>query len=957
MVHSVGSTWKRWDLHFHTPSSYDAKKSLTNEDIIKVLEQNSIQAVAITDHLTIDIDRIKDLRKIVKERKDKITIFPGVELRTDKGATNVHIIGIFDNDINLDNLKNDFEYFKNHKAKNKDDNKTMHWNFEDIKDFVQRDNKGILTVHAGKKSNGIDDRINTGKNKFDNAFRLSVKQDYLDDVDMLEGSNVEDVEGLLENVICDSKKPMAAIVSSDYHGKESYRKDRKLWIKADTTYLGLLEALKQPDERFFVGEEPEKIQSEKNDGQSIIDAVFINKLSDQNNDNKWFSNAEIKLNSGLVSIIGNKGAGKSALSDMLGLAGGAKTMQQASFLTKDRFNNAKHKWGEKYNVFLKWKSGVQSAPLLLSDTSSDSLDTRLQYLPQKYIESLCNDLDESVFQNEINRVLFSYIPDEEKGNNTNFDDFINSRTESLKIKQETKKAELKQLNDLIIATEDCATIEYKTELQKRLTFSENKINELKRNKPEVVQKPSSEEEKEKNHNIEEISQEIIAHEEKQSSYKEKISKIIEKKAKTLTIINKLKAMDDQVKLINAEISDYWADCNKENHEEFRVILTTNVEKFETIIKTLENKRIEIDKQLNNEIGLIEELRIKKEKSVKDASEALKEFQLYEENLKKWESKIYNLEKNFKNEDSVSWIKDRLKFVDDELFKKLDKLYKKRKNMVKELYSYKEFEKNIFMSIYEPVEKRINAILKKVENDIQFQSIISFTPKTEKLIEHVINRRISGIFQGIDEGNKQIKNMVEDTDPLDEESVIDFVNKMLFCTDSYIEADILNNFSISKLKKIIKDKSQYYNSVCDLEYLNVNFNLTLQNRKLNELSAGERGMVLLVFYLALNREKTPLVIDQPEDNLDNQSIYTKLVPCVMAAKKQRQVIIVTHNPNIAVACDSEQIIVANINKTTNSIKYSSGSLENREINNKVVEILEGTEPAFKLRKEKYLGNNI
>ena len=75
--------------------------------------------------------------------------------------------------------------------------------------------------------------------------------------------------------------------------------------------------------------------------------------------------------------------------------------------------------------------------------------------------------------------------------------------------------------------------------------------------------------------------------------------------------------------------------------------------------------------------------------------------------------------------------------------------------------------------------------------------------------------------------------------------------------------------------------------------------------MKELSPGERGMVLLVFYLALSKDNIPLITDQPEDNLDNQSVYKKLVPCINEAKNNRQVIIVTHNPNIAVACDAEQ----------------------------------------------------
>jgi predicted ATPase len=94
------------------------------------------------------------------------------------------------------------------------------------------------------------------------------------------------------------------------------------------------------------------------------------------------------------------------------------------------------------------------------------------------------------------------------------------------------------------------------------------------------------------------------------------------------------------------------------------------------------------------------------------------------------------------------------------------------------------------------------------------------------------------------------------------------------------------------------------------------------------------------------------MDQPEENLDNESVYSLLVPYIKRAKKRRQIIIVTHNPNLAIVCDAEQIICATMNKKKNEIRYESGSIEDPEINKKVVNVLEGTMPAFSKRDEKY-----
>nr|WP_087869857.1 hypothetical protein [Bathymodiolus platifrons methanotrophic gill symbiont] len=77
--------------------------------------------------------------------------------------------------------------------------------------------------------------------------------------------------------------------------------------------------------------------------------------------------------------------------------------------------------------------------------------------------------------------------------------------------------------------------------------------------------------------------------------------------------------------------------------------------------------------------------------------------------------------------------------------------------------------------------------------------------------------------------------------------------------------------------------------------------------------------------------------------------------IKQAKKKRQIVMVTHNPNLAVGADAEQIIHVCIDKTNkNEFSFVSGSIENPEINKSIVKILEGTKPAFDKRKLKYQG---
>lgn len=114
--------------------------------------------------------------------------------------------------------------------------------------------------------------------------------------------------------------------------------------------------------------------------------------------------------------------------------------------------------------------------------------------------------------------------------------------------------------------------------------------------------------------------------------------------------------------------------------------------------------------------------------------------------------------------------------------------------------------------------------------------------------------------------------------------------------------------------------------------------------------------LLIFYLLIDRDDIPLVIDQPQGVLDHHTVYRALVPCVREAKRRRKVIRVTHNPNLVVLCYAEQIISAEIRKDRgNEVTYLSGFIEETETNRKIADVLEGTWSAFDKRGAKYFRN--
>lgn len=122
------------------------------------------------------------------------------------------------------------------------------------------------------------------------------------------------------------------------------------------------------------------------------------------------------------------------------------------------------------------------------------------------------------------------------------------------------------------------------------------------------------------------------------------------------------------------------------------------------------------------------------------------------------------------------------------------------------------------------------------------------------------------------------------------------------------------------------------------------------RDFRRLSLGQQQSILLSLML-LSESPYPLIIDQPEDNLDSEFIYHSLVPVLRRAKERRQVIVVTHNANIAVLGDAEQIIAL---KSTNdkSQIVARGSIDSQPTKSIACQILEGSEEAFRRRSKIY-----
>ncbi len=939
-----GSEWRRWDLHVHTASSYDAeyKGSDSDELLIKAWRTHCLGAVAITDHFTIDADRIHRLRALAPE----ITIFPGFEMRTDKGAPNIHVIGIFSETCDLTTLQNDFDaiIIRKYKKDGESDD-TIVRDLSVIVEFV-KDHKGVLTIHAGKKSNGIDKEIT---NALDVA--QAIKKDISGYIDMFEIGRIEDIVSYKEHVFkFIPEKPL--ILCSDNHDPRNYKIKEYLWIKANPTFQGLIQTIMQPNERVFVGILPEKLDKLSKNKSVHIKSIAIHRSSaPKNGSENWF-NTDLEFNSALVAVIGNKGSGKSALADIIGHLCKANNISMASFLNSERFRKLPEKKADDYLAEIEWCDGKVEGSVSLGEVQRKTTLEEAQYLPQKYIESVCNDLS-SGFQNEIDQVIFSYVDSTEKGGAANLGELIENKARSIQAKITEIKNQLDICNREIIRLEDRKMAAYKTAVSANLNKRKEDLARHNKNRPTEVKRPEITQDADYEKKLADIKITLSQLEDNEREARDELRSINIRIDQNKNIADTVTSLSERIAFVNEQIHQYIMTYSL-NPDRFSIRASLPEDELRRDLDELVARREAIKTILDasesaSEISVAKKILAKKlemEAIIAGADSAEKIYQKYLADIKEWELAQKDIIGDVGKEGSLSYYENEMHYIENSLDETYEEKSNERLMLVRKIFEQKMQIAEIYKQLYHPIEKELIPLLENSEDKIEFNIRIALREREidVKLLSY-INQQVSGAFRGKAEASVKMKEYIQATDFNDCESIIGFINRVL---EAIIE-------DVDKSNLRVRDKLEFYNLLSSLDYIKSEYNLTLAKRPLAMLSAGERGIVLLVFYLALSKNDVPLIIDQPEDNLDNQSVFSRLVPCIKEAKKKRQVIIVTHNPNIAIACDAEQIICCSIDKAKSQISYTSGSIEDCTIRKQVIDILEGTMPAFELRRMKYTYN--
>ena len=436
----------------------------------------------------------------------------------------------------------------------------------------------------------------------------------------------------------------------------------------------------------------------------------------------------------------------------------------------------------------------------------------------------------------------------------------------------------------------------------------------------------------------------------------------------LSEVANLKRSITQIKEIISRLKEYVDSAKNDIQNllgdfEFNVNDIINFSVNDTLIEERNNRLNRICQNIQEKIN--PENPNSLEKKRKEIFEKLQEkrnklgepdrlYQKYLDDLNQWKIRCDELKGNADTPETVLFYEEQIKYLTESLDGDLNSALEDRIKSVNELVEKKKQILDTYAILYKPVVQFINENKDILEDfPIDIKSTFVIDNFSEKFFDF-INQNVSGSFYGKETGLQKIKNLCELVDFSNNESIVNFVTELNDSLMHDLREDNKPSRDVESQLKKGHSKLELYDFIYCLSYIKPLFQLQMSGKTLASLSPGERGAILLLFYLFIDNDDKPLIIDQPEENLDNQSVFKYLVAFIKAAKKKRQIIMITHNPNLAVVCDADQIIKMDIAKENmNAVSYQSGSIENPAINKCIVDILEGTYPAFDNRNKKYL----
>jgi hypothetical protein len=704
-----GSEWRKWDLHFHTPSSYDYKnKAVTDSVIVTTLKNAGISAVAVTDHHTIDVQRIARLRAL---GADDLTVFPGIELRTELGGSEkIHILGLFPETADLEHVWTTLQGqlgLTTALVKEKGDDKV----YVDFKKASQviRELGGLVSVHAGKKSNSIENISNAP------AFKQAVKEDLANNcIDLLDIGRPQDADDYEKIVFPSLSRILPMVIGSDNHDVTQYVLKHATWVRCDPTFKGLRQLLNEPADRIYRGDLPPILKRVTENATKYIAQVDIRKTSPSSFQEIWF-NSSIPLNPGLVAIIGNKGSGKSALSDILGLLGETRHSGSFSFLNAEKFRQPRNNKARHFEAELSWASGPSAPKSLDTEIDPTAVET-VKYIPQNYLETVCNELrggGGSRFEGELKSVIFSHVAAADRLGTESLDQLIEYKTKETYSAIAILRSELVGINRDVAECESMLTPGFKKTLEAQIADKEKELAAHDATKPIAVKEPESDPSTQAQRA--ELAQQVKDAENALTKLQQQRVELLAEQA-TLTrrsasaskLLAKIENFRKQYQLFVADSSTEFKELGIQASEIVQVNVATElITKAEADIAT---RLAEIGSAFDptEEGTLIGQITrqqaIATEVSAKmDAPQ--REYQAYLGSVERWNERRTSIVGNATTPDSLAFSQARLKAL-DEVPARLSNALELRLAKAKEIYVAAQSLATLHRKLYKPVQDAI-----------------------------------------------------------------------------------------------------------------------------------------------------------------------------------------------------------------------------------------------------------
>ncbi len=977
-----GSTWRRWDPHLHAPGTLLSDQFADDwEGYLTLIERATppVEAIGVTDYFCINTYREMLKYKTAGRIPSVQLLFPNVELRlnlrTDRSsAINIHLLFSPESKDHIQQIERmlaqlQFDFQKRYyrctlgelrelgqafDPKQTDPRGALEAganqfkvSLEQLKDLFRKDvwlQKNCIVAVSGSGVDGTsglkaDDSFTATRREIetfaDLVFSASEKQRafWLGKSGSTSAEEIVSVYGSLKPCVHGSDAhEHARVLAPD--------KDRFCWIKGDPTFESLRQVTLEPEDRVWIGRNP------PNQGNPALCISEVRAI-----DAPWVSTDRIPLNQGLVTIIGAKGSGKTALVDMIAAGSGVleTSQNQSSFLGRADalLGDARVEtvWGDDSRIEkpLRKDSSVDFDDVFETETRDREA---VCYLSQHFVEKLCAAGGLAVeLKREVERVIFESMDPTEHLEADSFDELREMLTGPIQQRRSDLQQSIMDTGEKIVAEENLKST--LPQSKKREEILRLRIDSAKKSLKGMV--PKEDEGRAKLlSKLEDAQVEVEGRVEELRKRRNRLNEL----AKEVTHIREVKEPARFDKMVG-DFRD--AGLTETEWKAFRMEFAGDASGI--VVKALVDIDSRISKLTGGELTK-EEWKGQGEPNTWPLNRILEELKRQQRDISaasQQKLKYDNIQKeNRRNEIALRRLQGEIQHAEGAFERREKSILSRRKSYIQVFETFSE-EESALNKIYEPLRQGLKdsvgslsqltfGVRRKVdlraweskgENLIDLRSSTQFRGRGSLLRlakEYLLKAWESGTPEAVAEAMEQFRAKCQ--------------QDLLKARPASIEADAV---------------SQWQQSVADwlysTDHISLEYGIQYNSVSIEQLSPGTRGIVLLLLYLAIDEnDRRPLIIDQPEENLDPNSVFTELVPHFRDARKRRQVIVVTHNANLVVNTDAEQVIIAHATQSPEGglpkMTYQSGSLENPEIRGLVCELLEGGERAFLEREKRY-----